>query len=195
MRQLILRILLGLVLIQVLTYVFLSEMMLERKACDKYIEFTERRFANPYNKNVSESIHVSSCGDEFFRDMTRFVDAARSSNPDYPAEVIDSWDSFGDDDFNQSFQIRPYPQIDILGTIRANTDTLESSNCILFELCSRMSIPCFFKQVEYLYYYSSFPTDFHIMQYTDRAVGCRSNYVWVLFFWVEFNGEIVDTVG
>jgi len=191
----IIRIVLGLFVIQIVSYVFLSDMMLERKACDKYLEFTERRFANSYNKNVSETILVSSCGDEFFRDISNLESIARASNPDFPASTINNWDYYQEPEFTQHVEFRAYPQGDILGTINANTDTLETSNCILFELCSTMSVPCFFRQVEYLYYYSSHPIDFHTMMYTDRGVGSKSNYVWILFTWIEINGEIVNVFG
>jgi hypothetical protein len=179
-------------LIHVLTYVFLSDMMLERRVCDKYLEFTERRFANPYNKNVSESIFVSSCGDEFFRDISNLENVALASNPDFPAIAINNWDNYQEPEFTQFVKYQAYPHDDVLGTINANTDTLETGNCILFEICSIRSIPCFLKQVEYVYFYSSQPTDFHIMMYTDRGLRSASNYVWALFTWVDFNGEIVN---
>ncbi len=189
------RIVLGLFVIQIVSYVFLSDMMLERKACDKYLEFTERRFANPYNKNVSESIYVSSCGDEFFRDISNLENVARASNPVFPASAINNWDNYQEPEFTQSMEFRAYPQDEILGTINGNTDTLETSNCILFELCSTMSIPLFFQRVEYFYYYSSHPLNFHTMRYTDRGLGARSTYFWFLFTWVELNGEIVNVFG
>ncbi len=185
------RIGLGLILVQVLSYVFLSDMMLERKACDKYLEFTDRRFASPYNKNVSESIFVSSCGDEFFRDPTGLEAAALRSNPEYGSDVINYWDELGQKDgpvFTQYVEMVGYEQ-HIIGTISATTDTLETRNCIIYELCSTTSFP-FYDQVQYIYMYSSIPTDYHTMMYTDRGLESRSQYVWLLFTWVEFGGEL-----
>jgi hypothetical protein len=183
------RIGLTLVVVHVLSYVFLSEWMMERKVCDKYLQFTERRFANPYNKNVNETILVSSCGDEFLRDLTCLIETAQNSNPEYTADQIDSWDEYGEDDFNQSFHLTSYPQ-DIIGRIHQYTDTLETSNCIVFEVCAIRKISFVFRTVSYRYIYSSQPTDFHIMKYTDRYLGSEPHYVWLLFTWVEFRGQI-----
>ena len=186
----------GLVLlaIQIVTYIFLSDVMLERKACDKYIEFTESRFANPYNKNVSESIFVSSCGDEFFREPSHFIAASRSSNPDHHPETIDEWDEAFEDDFNQSIFFTNYPQ-DFFGTIQTNTDTLESRNCIIFEVCFRFSIPIVYNKTQYKYAFSAFPTDFHVMYHNGQNLISTSHYVWLLFTWVELTGDMRNTWG
>ena len=189
--------LIGLILVavHVLSYLFLSDQMLERKACDKYVQFTERRFTNKDNKNVSEGIYISSCGDEFFRDTSPLEEVARGSNPTYRSfQLNDAWqftDGEGNGgEFYQSVSFEGYPMDDILGTIRLTTDTLQTRNCIVFELCSVRSIPFLYKQVSYRYIYSSFPTDFHILRYTDRMLGSEPIYVWLLFTWVEFRGSL-----
>jgi hypothetical protein len=171
--------------------------MLERKASDKFLEFTERRFTNPYNKNVSESIYVSSCGDEFFRDTSPLEEVARNSNPVYrPIQINYAWQFYAggnvDAEFNQYVSFEGYPMDDILGTILRTTDTLETSNCINYELCTIRSRPFLYKQVSFRYMYSSFPTDFHILRYTDRILGSEPIYVWMLFTWIEINGEVVN---
>jgi hypothetical protein len=181
-------------LVHVLTYVFLSDWMLERRACDKFLEFTERRFANPYNKNVSESIIISSCGDEFFRDPSRIVAAAKASNPDHKPEEIDHWDEAFENDFNQSIFFTNYPQ-DFYGTIQAKTDTLESRNCIIYEVCSRFSIPMMYKRIQFKYAFSAQPTDFHVMYYNGQNLISTSQYVWLLFSWVELTGEVKNSWG
>ncbi len=189
------RIGIGLAVVHVLTYVLLSEWMMERKACDKYMQFTERRFTNKDNKNVSEGIYVSSCGDEFFRDNAPLEEVARNSNPVYrPIQINNAWQFYAggnvDADFYQYVSYEGYPMDDILGAIRLATDTLQTRNCIVFELCSVRSIPFLYKQVSYRYIYSSFPTDFHILRYTDRMLGSEPIYVWLLFTWVEFRGSL-----
>lgn len=189
------RIGLGLAVVHVLSYLFLSDQMLEQKACDKYVQFTERRFTNKDNKNVGEGIYVSSCGDEFFRDTAPLEEVARNSNPVYrPIQINDAWQFYAggnmDADFYQYVSFEGYPMDDILGTIHRTTDTLETRNCIVFELCSVRSIPFLYKQVSYRYIYSSFPTDFHILRYTDRMLGSEPIYVWLLFTWVEFRGSL-----
>lgn len=128
------RIGLALAVVHVLTYAFLSDRMLERRACDKYLQFTERRFANPYNKNVSEIIIVSSCGDEFFRDRTMLEKVAKHSNPERPPEQINYWDPLLDEpDFTQYIEPASAPQ-DILAAIRTHTDSTGARNCIIYEL-------------------------------------------------------------
>lgn len=184
-----------LVAVHVLSYMFLSDLMLERKACDKYVQFTERRFKSKDNKNVGEGIYVSSCGDEFFRDTAPLEEVARNSNPVYrPIQINDAWQFYDggnvDADFNQYVSFEGYPMDDILGTIRQTTDTLETRNCIVFEICSVRSMPFLYKQVSYRYTYSSFPTDFHILMHTDRMLGSEPIYVWLLFTWVEFRGSV-----
>lgn len=179
----------GLAVVHMVTYVFLSDWMMERKVCAKYLQFTEHRFANPYNKNINETILVSSCGYEFFRDPHQLTTVARSSNPDHPPETIDEWDQAFEEDFVQSVYFRAYPS-NVLDEIYRFTDTLETKNCIVYEVCSIREMPFLFKRVNYRYTYSSEPIDFHIMRYTGRALGSEPYYIWLLFTWVEFRGQI-----
>jgi len=190
MGQRLRRIGIGLALVHVLSYVFLSDWMMERKVCDKYLQFTERRFANPYNKNVNETILVSSCGYEFFRDPRIFEKYAKRFNPAHRPERINNWDDFGGEpDFTQTVEVENYPQ-DILAALRAHTDTLDTRNCIVYEVCVTRAVPTLYRKVEYLYIYGHGPVNFHDIMYTDMNGAATSHYVWLLFGWVEVSGKI-----
>jgi hypothetical protein len=184
------RIGLTLAVVHVLTYVFLSDWMMERKACDKFLQFTERRFENPYNKNVRELILVSSCGDEFFRDRAMLETVAKHSNPEHPPEKINYWDPLIDEPrFTQYIEVTSYPQ-DIMAALRMHTDTTSARNCIVYELCTMSSVPLFYRRVEYLYVYGNRPANFHDIMYTNMNGAAMSRYVWLLFGWVEVSGRI-----
>jgi hypothetical protein len=184
--------LIGLVLVavHVLSYLFLSELMLERKACDKFLQFTERRFQNPYNKNVRETILVSSCGDEFFRDPTRLITVAGHSNPKYPPEEINNWETIEDpNSFTQYVRVVAFPQ-DIMAALRDHTDTTGTRNCIVYEICTTRSIPLSYRKVDYTYIYGHRPANFHDIMYTNMNGAATSHYVWLIFVWVELTGTI-----
>lgn len=184
------RIGIGLAVVHVLTYVFLSDWMMERKVCGKYLQFTEQRFANPYNKNINETILISSCGYEFFRDPRGFEKYAERSNPAHRPDQINDRDDFGGKPhFIQHVEVENYPQ-DILGALRSNTDTLDTRNCIVYEVCTTESVPLIYRKVEYRYVYGYRPVNFHDIMYTNMNGLATGHYVWLVFGWVEITGKI-----
>jgi hypothetical protein len=184
------RIGLVLVAVHVLSYVFLSDWMMERKACAKYLQFTERRFQNPHNKNVNETILVSSCGYDLFRDPAIFEEYAKRSNPVHRPHQINNWDEFGGEpDFIQQVEVENYPQ-DVMAALLVNTDTLETRNCIVYEVCVTRSVPLLYRKVDYLYFYGYKAVNFHDIMYTNMNGAATSHYVWLPFGWAEVTGKI-----
>jgi hypothetical protein len=181
-------------IIHVASFLIYSDIALRGKVIEKYEEFSARRFMNPWNVNVSETILLASCGDEFFRDNREFMEAAKHTNPTVNHSAIDHIDMAYEDDFNQSIAVISYPA-DVIGLVRQWTDTSATSNCIVFQACTLYDLPWIMKQVQFEYAYSSHPTDYHIMYYNNMFEISRPTYVWVIFGWVELDGGFANALG
>jgi hypothetical protein len=63
-------------------------------------------------------------------------------------------------------------------------------NCIVFKVCTQKYFPSFFKNIEYQYYFSDSPTNYHNMFYNGQMETSNSTYFWLFGFWIEFGSEI-----
>ncbi|PZX55673.1 hypothetical protein [Algoriphagus chordae] len=188
MKRIIFKIIIGLVAVNIVTYWWFSESSNLQIVNGKYLDFTERRLGSKWNTDTSEHIIVASCGDEFFRDLKQFERAVWKSNPkgtNYPIDLK------VDNDFYQSVWQVNY-DLDVLETIGIQTDTLNSRTCIIYKVCTKRTIVGLMKRIEYQYFFSNSPTDYHIMYYNRQMETSTPIYFWVLGFWVEFNGQITS---
>jgi hypothetical protein len=186
MKYRIFKIVLGLIILNMITYLLFSEISTEKIVNRKFIEFSERRLNNTWNVDTSELVLVASCGDEFFRDIEAFEPVVKKSNP---KENVNPNEIYFGEEFHQSVW-RVQDDIDILTTIQTRTDTLNSLNCIIYKVCSFRTIPCVYKKIEYQYFFSAFPTNFHPMTHNGKMEGSIPEYIWFFGFWIEFKGEI-----
>lgn len=188
MMRLVLKILVGLILLNIITYVLFSEPASQLVVNEKYLEFTERRVNNTWSADTNEVVMVASCGDEFFRAIDDFNKVIIKSNPkfDEPTDVFfdeqrSSWSLFQVDH-----------NLNLLSAISSHTDTLNSRTCIIYKVCTKRTVPAFWKRIEYQHFYSDSPTDFHIMFHNGQMEGCTTTYFWLFGFWVEWNEEITS---
>lgn len=178
----------GLVIIlNFISYWLFLEIASEKIVNSKYIEFTELRLQNPYTVDTNEYVWVTSCGDEFFRNEQRILETIFKSNP--KGNQIERSQYFSENEFIQTVN-RIDDDVDVLRLIQTTTDTSKSSNCIIYKVCTQRTIPALLKRVEYQFFYSSKPTNFHIMHYNKQVYTAQPNYLWLFGFWIEINGTI-----
>jgi hypothetical protein len=186
MKYRIFKIVLGLIILNMITYLLFSEISSEKIVNQKFIEFSQRRLNNMWNVDTSEVVYVASCGDEFFRDIKDFEPTVRESNP----KGTKSPNELHDDSGFYQLVWRVQDDIDVLNTIQTRTDNLNSVNCIIYKVCSFRTVPGIYKKIEYQFFYSAFPTNFHPMTYNGKMEGSTPIYLWLFGFWIEFNEEI-----
>ncbi len=188
MKERILKILLGLWLLNATTYWLFSETSSHEIVNNKYLDITQRRLENTWNVDTSEHVIVASCGDEFFRYIKLFESTVCESNPkhkEYPNKL------HTDSDFYQTIW-KVDDDLDVLLTIREQTVTLKLRNCVIYKVCSMRTIPAFMKRIEYQYYYSDSPTDYHIMFHNGKMETSTPTYFWLFGFWIEIGGQITS---
>lgn len=176
----------GLVALNVVTYWLFSEISSQQTVNNKYLDFTQRRLDNEWSIDTNEHVIVASCGDEFFRNIKQFERTVWESNPkdtDSPNELTI------DDEYYQSVW-KVDDNMDVLGTIKNQTDTLNSRTCIIYKVCTQWTIAGLMKKIEYQYFFSDSPTDFHVMYYNGQMEASAPTYFWLFGFWIETTGQI-----
>lgn len=174
-------IILGLIILQFLTYLLFSQSSSEKIISKEYKNFTKKRLNNKWVKDTTEVVIVASCGDEFFRDKNSFNETIRESNPrNIKNELSYSL-------WNDSYHIEPMTEINKI------TKPSGSNCCVIYKICSEKTIPFFSKKINYEYLYSDSETDYHIMLHNSQMEYKAILYIWVLGFWIEVKQDDYTT--
>ncbi|MBL3659019.1 hypothetical protein [Fulvivirga sediminis] len=161
--------------------------MLKLKVDDNYLSFTQRRLANPYNKNVNETVFFGSCGDEFFRDEYKNERLAYKANQNF--EMLDSL-RFSNQEYYLNVTSFPYHD-NIAGIFQKNTEESGDITCVVYTACRVMDIPLLYAEIETFEGFSNY-YDLHAMYYNEQLETSHFSYIWCICFWLEVNSKTLN---
>lgn len=168
----------------IVSYVFVSDYLLTNSVYNNYISFSKRRLSNPYNRNVNETVYLSSCGDEFFRNHDRNTYVVKISNPNFESQ------DFPGNQYYQNVITYPYDS-DVVEIFRNEIDSTGSVTCVIYSVCKRTHVPLLYAEIETFEGFSSY-MDLHAMIHNEQLENSRYYYVWCLFFWLEIKSDTLN---
>ncbi|CAL2078688.1 hypothetical protein [Tenacibaculum sp. 190524A02b] len=173
MKKKIIRVIVGIVVLNIVSYFLFSQMATEQLVNKEYVKFTDNRLKNKWVKDTTETIILASCGDEFFRDKKKFDLFVKNSSKRTTPYVL--WQS--------DYHLEPMTELNKF------TDSLKSNCSIVYKVCSQSTMHSLKKKVSFQYYYADSKTDYHIMYHNKQMELKAITYVWFLGFWIKIKEE------